>query len=79
MSLSPSLFNILLEKIMSGALVENLVQVSIGGRNTCITVPVCVADDIYTLADEKAGLKDLLGRLDKICTMNKMKINAEKS
>ena len=76
--LSPILFNIFLEWIMSDALEENDGKVSIGGRNI---TNLRFADDIGALAveEEKQELKALVERLDKTCTRYKMEISAEKT
>ena len=48
--LSPTLFNIFLEQIMSDAMEEHNGKVSIGGRNI---TNLCFADDIDALAEEE--------------------------
>ena len=63
--LSPTLFNIILERIMSDALGDHDGKVSIGGRNI---TDLRFADDIDALAEE-----------DKTCTRYKMEISAEKT
>ena len=68
--LSPTLFNIFLERIMSDALEEHDGKVSIGGRN--ITRSLRFADDIDALAEEEQGLEALVVSLDKTCTRYKM-------
>ena len=70
--LSPTLFNIFLERIMSDALEEHDGKVSIGGRNV---TNLRFADDIDALAEEEQELE----ALDKICTRCKMEISAEKT
>ena len=63
--LSPSLFNIFLERTMTDALEDHEGTVSIGGR--AIT-NLCVADDIDGLAGEEEKLAKLVERLDKVST-----------
>ena len=74
--LSPTLFNIFLERIMSDALEEHDGKVSIGGRNIT-NLPF--ADDIDALAEEKQELEALVESLDKTCTRYKMEISREKT
>ena len=74
--LSPTLFNIFLERIMSDALEEHDGKVSIGGRNI---TNLRFADDIDALAEEKQELEALVESLDKTCTRYKMEISAEKT
>ena len=74
--LSPTLFNIFLERIMSDALEENDGKVSIGGRNI---TNLRFADDIDALAEEEQELEALVESLDKTCTRYKMEISAEKT
>ena len=74
--LSPTLFNIFLERIMSDALEEHDWKVSIGGRNI---TNLRFADDIDALAEEEQELKALVESLDKTCTRYKMEISAEKT
>ena len=69
--LSPTLFNIFLERIMSDALEEHDGKVSIGGRN--------IAHDIDAVAEEEQELEALVESLDKTCTRYKMEISAEKT
>ena len=71
--LSPTLFNIYLERIMSDALEKHEGKVSIGGRN------LRFADDIDALAKEEQELKALVESLDKTYTRYKMEISAEKT
>ena len=71
--LSPTLFNIFLERIMSGALEEHDGKVSIGGRNI---TNLRFADDIDALAEEEQELEALVESLDKTCTRYKMEISA---
>ena len=74
--LSPTLFNIFLERIMSDALDEHNGTVSIGGRNI---TNLRFADDIDALAEEEQELEALVESLDKTCTRYKMEISAEKT
>ena len=60
--LSPTLFNIFLERIMSDALEEHDGKVSIGGRNI---TNLRFADDIDALAEEEQELEALVESLDK--------------
>ena len=72
--LSPTLFNIFLEWIMSDAVEEHDGKVSIGGRNI---TNLQFADDIDALAEEE--LEALVESLDKTCTRYKMEISAGKT
>ena len=74
--LSPTLFNIFLERTMSDALEEHDGKVSIGGRNI---TNLRFADDIDALAEEEQELEVLVESLDKTCTRYKMEISAEKT
>ena len=74
--LSPTLFNIFLERIRSDALEEHDRKVSIGGGNI---TNLRFADDIIALAEEEQALEALVESLDKTCTRYKMKISAEKT
>ena len=74
--LSPTLFNIFLEWIMSDALEEHGGKVSIGGRNIS---NLRFAHDIDAQAKEDQQLEALVESLDKICTKYKMEISAEKT
>ena len=74
--LSPTLFNIFLERIMSDALEEHDGKVSIGGRNI---TNLRFADDIDAQAEEEQELEALVESLDKTCTRYKMEISAEKT
>ena len=74
--LSPTLFNIFLERIMSDALEEHDGKISIGGRNI---TNLRFADDIDSLAEEQQELEALVESLDKTCTRYKMEISAEKT
>ena len=73
--LSPTLFNIFLERILSDALEEHDAKVSISGRNI---TNLWFTDDIDVLAEEEQELEALVESLDKTCTSYKMKISAEK-
>ena len=74
--LSPTLFTIFLERIMSDTLEEHDGKVSIGGRNI---TNLRFADDIDALAEEEQGLEALVESLDKTYTRYKMEISAEKT
>ena len=74
--LSPTLFNIFLERIMSDALEEHDEKVSIDGRNI---TNLRFADVIDALAEEEQELEALVESLDKTCTRYKMEISAEKT
>ena len=74
--LSPTLFNIFLERIMSGTLEEHDGKVSIGGRNI---TNLWFVDDIHALAEEEQELEALVKSLDKSCTRYKMEISAGKT
>ena len=74
--LSPTLFNIFLERIMCDALEEHDGKVSIGGR---YITNLWFADDIDALAEEEQELEALVESLDKTCTRYKMEISAEKT
>ena len=74
--LSPTLFNIFLERIMTDALNDNEGTVSIGGRNI---TNLRLADDIDGLAGREEELADLVEHLDKTSTAFSMQINAEKT
>ena len=71
---SPTLFTIFLELIMSHALQEHDGKVSIGGRNI---TNLQFADHIDALAEEEQELEALGESLDKICTWYKMEISAD--
>ena len=73
--LSPTLFNIFLERIMTDALEDHEGTVSIGGRTI---TNLRFADDIDGLAGEEEGLANLVERLDKASTACSMEISAEK-
>ena len=74
--LSPTLFNIFLERIMTDALNDHEGTVSIGGRNI---TNLRFADDIDGLAGREDELADLVERIDKTSTAFGMQINAEKT
>ena len=74
--LSPSFFNIFLERIMSNALEEHDGKVSIGGRNI---TNLRFADDKDALAEEEEELEGLVENLYKTCTKYKMEISPEKT
>ena len=63
-SMSPTLFNIFLEQIMSDALEEHHGKVSIGGRNL---TNLHFADDIDALAEEEQELEALVESCHKTC------------
>ena len=72
--LSPTLFNIFLERIMSDALEVHVGKVSIGRRTI---TNLRFADDIDALAEEEQETEALVESLDKICSRYKMQISAE--
>ena len=74
--LSPTLFNIFLERIMTDALEDHKGTVSIEGRT--ITNPR-FADDLDGLAGEEEELANLVERLNKASTAYGMEISAEKT
>ena len=74
--LSPILFNIFLERIMSDPMEEYDGKVSIGGRNI---TNLRFADDIDALPEEEQELEALVESLDKTCTRYKMEISGEKT
>ena len=74
--LSPTLFNIFLERIMTDALGDHEGTVSIGGRTT---TNLRFADDIDGLAGEEEELANLVERLGKASTAYGMEISAEKT
>ena len=73
--LSPTLFNIFLERIMTDALEDHGSTVSIGGRTI---TSLRFADDIDGLAG-RDELAKLVERLDKASTAYRMEISAEKT
>ena len=74
--LSPTLFNICLERITTDVLNDHEGTVSIAGSNI---TNLRFADDIDGLAGRKEKLADLVERLDKPSTAIGMQINAEKT
>ena len=74
--LSPILFNIFLERIMTDALENHEGTVSIGGRTIS---NLRFADNINGLAGADEELAKLVGRLDKAATAYGMEISAEKT
>ena len=74
--LSPTLFNIFLERIMTDALEDHEGTVSIGGRTIA---SLCFADDIDGLAGEEEEAANLVELLDKVSTAYGMDISAEKT
>ena len=74
--LSPTLFNIFLERIMTFTLKDHEGTVSIGGRTI---TSLRFVDDIDGLAGEEEELAKLVERLDKASTAFGMEISAEKT
>ena len=74
--LSPTLFNIFLERIMTDALEDHESTVSTGGRTI---TNLRFADDIDGLAEEEEELANLVERLDKASTTYSTEISAEKT
>ena len=74
--LSPTLFNIFLERIMTDALEDHEGAVSYGGRTI---TNLRFADDFDGLAGEEKELAKLVERLDKASTAYGMEISAEKN
>ena len=74
--LSPTLFNIFLERIMTDALENHEGSVSIGGRTI---TNLRFADDIDALAGKEDELVKLINHLDTTSTKYGMEINAEKT
>ena len=74
--LSPTLFNIFLERIMTDALEDHEGTVSIGGRTI---INLRFADDIDGLAGEEEELAKLVECLDKASTAYGIEINAVKT
>ena len=74
--LSPTLFNIFLERIMTNASEDHEGTVSIGGRTI---TNLRFADDIDDLAGEEKKLANLVERLDKASTAYGMEVSAEKT
>ena len=74
--LSPTLFNIFLERIMTDALEDHECTVSIEGRTI---TNLRFADDIHGLVGEEEELANLVERLDKDFTSCGMEISAKKT
>ena len=74
--LSPTLFNVFLERIMTDALEGHDATVSIGGRTVS---NLRFADDIDGLAGSEAELSQLIQRLNNSCSSFGMEISAEKT
>ena len=74
--LSPTLFNIFLERIMTDALENHVSTVTIGGRTVS---NLRFADDIDGLAGAEAEFSELICKLDGSCTSYGMEISAEKT
>ena len=74
--LSPTLFNIFLERIVRDALEDHEGTVSIGGRTI---TNLRFADDIDGLAGEEEELAKLVDRVDRASTAYGMEISAEKT
>ena len=74
--LSPTLFNILLKRIMTDALEDHAGTVSIGGRTI---TNLRFANDIDGLAGMETELANLVEQLDKTSTAYGMQISAEKT
>uniref|UniRef100_A0A673NAR0 Reverse transcriptase domain-containing protein n=1 Tax=Sinocyclocheilus rhinocerous TaxID=307959 RepID=A0A673NAR0_9TELE len=72
--LSPTLFNIFIERIMADALEDHEGTVSIGGRTI---TNLRFADDIVGLAGKVEELANLVEHLDKISTSYGMQINVK--
>ena len=74
--LSPTLFNIFLERIVTDTLENHEGTVSIGGRTI---TDLRFADEINGLAEEGKELAKLVERLDKASTAYGMEVSAEKT
>ena len=74
--LSPTLFNIFLERIMTDALDDHQGPVSIGGRTIA---NLHFSDDVDGLAGKEEELASLVDRLDKTSAAFGMEISAEKT
>ena len=74
--LSPTLFNIFLERIMTDALENHEGSVSIGGRTI---TNLRFADDIDALAGKEDELVEFINHLDTTSTKYGMEISAEKT
>ena len=73
---SPILFNIFLERIMTGALEDHEGSVCIGGRTL---TNLRFADDIDAFAGKEEELVKLVSHMDKASTTYGIEINAEKT
>ena len=74
--LSPTLFNLFLEKIMQETLHDHTTTISIGGR------PICnlrFADDIDLMAGNNAEIQDLTNKLSERASAYGMEISTSKS
>ena len=74
--LSPTIYNIFLERIMTDALEDHEGTVNIGGRTI---TNLRFADDIDGLAGDEKELANLVERLDKASTAYGMEVSAEKT
>ena len=74
--LSPTLFNIFLEKIMTEALKNHTGTISINGRNI---TNLRFADDIVGLAGNEQELENLIIEMDSASRKHKMEISGEKT
>ena len=74
--MSPTLFNIFLEQILSDALKEHSGKVSICCRSI---TNLRFANDIDALSEEEKELEALVESLDKTCTRFKMDISARRT
>ena len=74
--LSPTLFNIFLERIMADALADHEGTVSIGGRTI---TNLRFADDIDGLAGQEQEMVELVNHLEEASTAYGMQISAEKT
>ena len=72
--LPPTLFIILIEQIMSYALEEHDVKVSMSSRNI---INLQFAEDIDAVAEEEQKQEAQVENLNKTCTRYKMEISAE--
>ena len=74
--LSPTLFNIMLEKIMNEALLDHKGTVSIGGR---VITNLRFADDIDGLAESEHELVNLMNKINSTSRTYGMEINTNKT
>ncbi|XP_076458579.1 uncharacterized protein LOC143292278 [Babylonia areolata] len=74
--LSPALFDIFVERVMSDALKDHEGTVTIGGRTV---TNLRFADDIEGLAGSETELSNLVERLDITSRADRMEISAEKT